>query len=84
MNTWTYYTTLGTLERLLVEGSFEEVIQSKWFRHLDKGNIEILNQVYTLKATNSKRKLVYNDDGLIGTTPLHLTKGFLNKNIFNL
>jgi hypothetical protein len=70
--------TLGTLEKLLVEDSFEEISQNKWFRHLDKGNIEVINQVYTLKANGNKRKLVYNEDGiLIGTYPYHINDGVL-------
>lgn len=70
--------SLDTLDKLLVEDSFKELSQNKWFRHLDKGNIEILNQIYTLKANGNKRRLVYNEDSiLIGTTPYHITDGVL-------
>jgi len=76
--------TLGTLEKLLIEDSFEEIKQDKWFRHLDKGNISILEQIYTLKANNNKRKLAYNDDYiLVGTIPHHITDGELKLTMFN-
>jgi DNA polymerase elongation subunit (family B) len=69
--------TLDSLEQLLIEGSFKEIVQSKWFRHLDQGNISILEQIYTLKANNNKRRLTYNDEGLIGSSPYHVNDGVL-------
>jgi hypothetical protein len=75
---------LDTLDKLLIENSFEGIKQNKLFRHLDQGSISIIEQVYTLKATGNKRKLIYNDSGiLVGTYPLHLKNGYLNRNIFN-
>jgi DNA polymerase elongation subunit (family B) len=75
---------LETLDKLLTEDSFEEIKQNKLFKNLDKGNINIIEQIYTLKATGNKRKLVYNEDGLlVGTSPLYLKNGYLNRNIFN-
>jgi len=75
---------LDTLDKLLTEDSFKEIKQNKLFKNLDKGNINIIEQIYTLKATGNKRKLVYNEDGLlVGTSPLHLKIGYLNRNIFN-
>jgi hypothetical protein len=69
---------LETLDRLLFKDSNIQISQNKWFKHLDKGNISILEQIYTLKATGNKRDLVYNDeDKLIGSTPLHLVDGKL-------
>jgi hypothetical protein len=68
--------TLETLEALLVKDSNIQIAQNKWFKHLDLGNINILEQIYTLKATHNKRKLVYNGDNkLIGSTPFHLVNG---------
>jgi hypothetical protein len=75
---------LETLDRLLFKDSNIQITQNKWFKHLDKGNISILEQIYTLKATGNKRDLVYNDeDKLIGSTPLHLVDGELFKNQLN-
>ena len=71
--------TLESLEALLLKDSNIQITQNKWFRHLDQGAIDILGQIYTLKATGNKRKLVYNeDDLLIGTEPFHLSNGELN------
>src|ERR1700712_4979997 len=43
--------------------------QDKWFRSLENGTITISNQLYTLRATENKRKLVYVDNKLIKTIP---------------
>jgi hypothetical protein len=32
-------------------------------RNLSKGYIELLDQLYTLKVTDNKRKLIYNKNG---------------------
>lgn len=43
--------------------------------------MEVLNQVYTLKVTNNKRKLIYdNNNKLIGTKPYIINE---NKEIIN-
>jgi hypothetical protein len=43
--------------------------------------VEVLNQVYTLKVTNNKRKLIYdNNNKLIGTKPYIINE---NKEIIN-
>jgi hypothetical protein len=43
-------------------------IVSKWFRKLSEAKINILEQVYTLKVTDNKRELIYdNNNKLIGT-----------------
>jgi hypothetical protein len=68
-------TTL-TLDKLLVKDSLLPIPQNKWFRHLDKGSIDLLNQVYTLKASGNKRSLIYNEDNLlIGSTPFIVKNG---------
>lgn len=46
-----------------------ELNQDKWFRSFEQGSITIKNQIYTLRATENKRKLVYEDNKIIGTTP---------------
>jgi DNA polymerase elongation subunit (family B) len=50
------------LDKLLFKDSNLKFTQNKWFKHLDKASINILDQVYTLKATGNKRNLVYNED----------------------
>jgi len=46
---------------------FYKKTQSKWFRNLSEGQINILEQVYTLKVTENKRQLIYKNNKLIGT-----------------
>lgn len=43
--------------------------QDKWFRSLENGSITISNQLYTLRATENKRKLVYINNKLTETVP---------------
>ena len=62
--------TLDDLELLLTKDHKLIFEQKKWYRHLDKTNIEILNQIYTLQVTDSKRELIYENDRLIGTKPI--------------
>jgi len=62
--------TMKDFEQLLYKDSFIEKYQTKWTRNLSEGyiNINILNQLYTLKVTENKRQLIYNKNGkLIGT-----------------
>lgn len=45
-----------------------EKSQTKWFRNLSDGKINLLNELYTLKVNDNKRKLIYNNNNkLIGT-----------------
>jgi hypothetical protein len=61
---------LSDLDRLLVKNSKLEFNQSKWYRNISSANINIKDQLYTLKVTNNKRKLLYNNNDLLtGTTP---------------
>ena len=46
-----------------------ELNQDKWFRSFEHGSITIKNQLYTLRATENKRKLVYEDNYLVRTVP---------------
>jgi hypothetical protein len=50
-------------------------------KNITKGNISILNEVYTLKVTNNKRKLIYENNKLVKTVPyvIDLNKKILNK-----
>jgi hypothetical protein len=48
---------------------------------LSQGNISVLNELYTLQVTSNKRKLIYNEDGLlISTVPYIINE---NKEILN-
>jgi hypothetical protein len=54
--------------------------QEKWFRKLEEAKITILEQVYTLKVNENKRRLVYNTNNkLIKTKPYELKDGNLPK-----
>ena len=58
---------------LLFEKSFLEKTQTKWIKNLTGGNIEVRNDLYTLKITNNKRELIYNKDNeLINTIPYNI------------
>jgi hypothetical protein len=52
--------SLDDLEQLLIKNSVLEFSQEKWFRDLIDGNITNKDQIYTLKVTNNKRQLIYN------------------------
>ena len=43
--------------------------QSKMYKNLNQGNITILNQIYTLKVTDNKRKIIYNEGIFNNTEP---------------
>ena len=47
--------TFKHLEELLYSNSSQKLNQSKWFRNLGIGEINIKNQLYTVKATENKR-----------------------------
>lgn len=46
-----------------------ELNQDKWFRSIENGSITIKNQLYTLRATENKRKLITVDNKIVGTVP---------------
>jgi len=47
-------------KNLLIKDTFVNKSQSKWFRNLSESKINILDQLYSIKITNNKRKLIYN------------------------
>jgi hypothetical protein len=49
-------------------------------KSLSEGHISLLQQLYTLKVTDNKRKLIYKDNLLINTEPyiINRDKKFLN------
>jgi len=74
--------TLEDFISLLFKETFLKKIQSKWRKNLSKGTISVLDQIYTLKITDNKRKLIYNNNNkLIGTTPYVINdlKQIINK-----
>jgi len=63
--------SLEDFENLLFKDNSKKILQNKWFRNIALGNIIIKNQMYTLKATENKRNLIYNnEDKLVSTSPL--------------
>jgi hypothetical protein len=61
--------TLKDFENLLFKQSSLKKIQTKWLKNITKGNISILNEIYTLKITDNKRKLWFDYGKLINTLP---------------
>ena len=73
--------SIKDFEKLLFKDALIEKTQTKWFRNLTEGKIDILNEIYTLKVTDNKRKLVYNNNNkFIGTKPYIINE---NKEIIN-
>ena len=60
--------TIELLEELLEKDSNLEFEQEKWYKNLDVANIIIKDQLYTLKATNNKRELIYNNSDILTET----------------
>jgi hypothetical protein len=60
---------MNDFEQLLYKDSLIEKQQTKWFRNLSEGKINILEELYTLKVNDNKRKLVYdkNNNKFIAT-----------------
>jgi hypothetical protein len=52
--------TMNDFEQLLNKDLVLQKSQKKMRKHLEKGHIEILSQLYTLQVTDNKRKLIYN------------------------
>lgn len=46
-----------------------ELNQEKWYKSIGTGDISVLEQIYTLKVTGNKRKLIYSNDKLVDTSP---------------
>jgi hypothetical protein len=71
---------MNDFETLLNKDVFIKKDHTKWIRNLSKGQIQLLEQVYTLQVTDSKRKLIYKNNKLIGTVPYIINE---NKEIIN-
>jgi len=57
------------LKLLLKRKKSLELTHKTWWSDLRLGNITIKDSLYSLKVTANKRKLIYKDNKLIGTTP---------------
>jgi DNA polymerase elongation subunit (family B) len=62
--------TFEILATLLSEDYKLTFNQNKWFKSFEKANIQILEQIYTLKVTSLKRNLIYEDGKLVNTRPI--------------
>jgi hypothetical protein len=72
---------MDDFENLLTKDTFIKKLQTKWFKNLSEGHISVLDQLYTLKVTDNKRKLIYGDDNkLIASSPYIISN---NKEITN-
>lgn len=61
------------LESLLYKNSKLELSHEKWYKSLEKSTINIIDQIYTLKVTGNKRKLIYDKNSkLINTKPFKI------------
>lgn len=61
------------LESLVKKGSSLKVKQDKWYSDIEKGNILIKEELYSLVSTANKRKMIYDkSDNLTATKPLTL------------
>lgn len=65
---------LNDLFELLKRDNKMELDQEKWYKDIELAQIEIKNQIYTLKVTDNKRELIYENDVLIRTEP-YVIKG---------
>lgn len=67
--------TLNDFEQLLYKDSIIKKSQGKWFRNLSKAKIEIIEELYSIKINENKRKLVYDKNNkLISTTAYKINK----------
>jgi len=54
---------------LLIKQSLLQKMQTKWIKNISMGHISIVNELYTLKVTDNKRKLIYINNKLNNTIP---------------
>jgi len=65
------------LKKLLKKGASLNLKQEKSFKCISKGYMSFIKQTYKLITTDFKRKLIYRNKKLVGTTPLILKDGHL-------
>lgn len=51
--------TKDDFENLLIKESFLEKMQTKWFKSFKNSNIRVKEEMYTLRITDNKRKLIF-------------------------
>nr|YP_010991015.1 DNA polymerase [Pappia fissilis]WOX61288.1 DNA polymerase [Pappia fissilis] len=61
--------TLEDFKYLLYKDSKLEKSHMKWFKSFEAGTITVKEQLYTLKVTSNKRRLIYQDDIFVDTEP---------------
>jgi len=62
-------------ESLLYKESTLQKFQTKWTKNVSEGHIKVLEQIYTLKVTDNKRELVFNNNNkLINTNSIKISK----------
>jgi hypothetical protein len=66
--------TIELLENLLHKDYKLTFKPNKWFKSLNKANIQILEQIYTIQTTDSKRELIYSNGKFINTKALQIEK----------
>jgi TPP-dependent pyruvate/acetoin dehydrogenase alpha subunit len=71
---------LSDFNSLLQENSLLQKSKTKWTKSLNKGHVALLKQLYTLRVTDNKRKLIYKNGKLIKTIPYIINN---NKEIIN-
>lgn len=70
---------INDFNTLLKKDSIIKKNQTKWYKSLSQGTIALLEQSYTLKTTDNKRKLIYNSkQKLIATKPYNLLNNELH------
>jgi DNA polymerase type B, organellar and viral len=72
---------LDDFKNLLIKNFVIKKEHTKWFRNLDEAKISLLEQIYTIKVTENKRKLLYNKNNKLIATKAY--KINLNKEIIN-
>jgi DNA polymerase type B, organellar and viral len=72
---------LDDFKNLLIKNFDIKKEHTKWFRNLDEAKISVLEQIYTIKVTENKRKLLYNKNNKLIATKAY--KINLNKEIIN-
>ena len=60
--------TYNDLSTLLLKNQTLEIPQEKWYRSISNSRITIINELYTLMKTETKRKIVYSADGIAKST----------------
>ena len=63
-----------TFKQLLTENSVAQFDQEKWKRNLGAGTIKVENMLHSLKVTENKRKVIYENGIFTRTEPLVLNK----------